>query len=375
MFVEDSIPKTKDGSAWDELSEHVYAYYGEHFQNNTRLKFCEHWPEGIDLQEVLKLEYDPNVYFEIDCHTLIKWPDADQVKELCANHNLIIFDYMELGALVGQLLEITRVFKNTVFMDSSMGDHVTMVNWWANYDFKIPDNFRRLHLPLYLYFISSKYQANNFIPEKNNLTNDILVNCFKPRDHRVKLLATMWHKGLLHRANWSLAGSVSKTPDLRKIEYAYHRSKMDLDAMDPLSAKFCRQHDAILPKRLTGEWYKSHHDLLLLKHTDYKWHIVNESFVDRVELTEKIFQAFMLQNPPLCYAGKGYGAKLRSLGFRIETEDYEHSDPDVHLELLTEKLHQDPDTDHLAHNQNLLLQNDHWAELLVEKMEEVLIEK
>jgi hypothetical protein len=375
LFVKNSIPKHKKGSAWDELAEFVYYYYGEHFQNTTQLKFCEAWPEGIDLAEVLKQDYDPDVYYEIDCDTLIKWPDLAQVQQLCSEHNLLVFDYMELGGLVGKLLALDIKYRNTIYMDSGMGDHLNTENWHAYYDYVLPSNFRRLQVPLYLYFTSSMYQGNNFIPKGNTMEHDILANCFKPRDHRIKLLAELWRAGVLNRANWSLAGSVSKPLDVSKIEHTYWRSKLDLTAMEPRSAAFCKYHDRILPKRLQGEWFKDHSDLLVLKHTDYKWHIVMESFPDRVELTEKIWQAFMLQNPPLVYAGVGYGAKLRSLGFKIDTEDYEHTDIDEYIKRLIEKLNQEPDTTHLEYNQNLLLQNDHWAEYLVKALEGALIEK
>lgn len=375
LFVKNSIPKIKNGSAWDELAEFVYTYYGEHFQNTTQLKFCEVWPEGIDLAELLKQDYDPDVYYEIDCDTLLNWPDPTQVQQLCSEHNLLVFDFMELGGLVGKLLALDIEYKNIIYVDSGMGDHLTTKNWHANYDYVLPSNFRRLQVPLYLYFTSSMYQGNNFIPKSNTMKHDILSHCFKPRQHRVKLLAALWRSGVLNRANWSLAGTVSKPMDLTRIENAYWQDRLDPADMDMHSAAFCKYHDKILPKRLRGEWYKGNDDLMLLKHTDYKWHIVMESFSDRVELTEKIWQAFMLQNPPLVYAGVGYGAKLRSLGFKIDTHDYEHTDLDEYIARLIEKLRQEPDTTHLEYNQNLLLQNDHWAEYLVKTLEGALLEK
>ena len=324
------------------MMKHINKHYGEYL--NKHLK--DHditYGSGIKLEKLLASK-QKDIRYEIDAKTLRHIPRL-KVKSLCNSYKLLITDLYECGAEIAEFIRENPDLKyaDTIFLSSGMDDPKV---YDTRQDFtKLPKNTFLLNLPFCLYVATSHHLHKGYIAKDNTFEHKTLVPIYKPRSHRLTLLSKFDRAGILDDCEWSLA--------LDANEYT-KASDVNTEQKD-----FIDRYKDVLPKFIERD--NDIEDTLSLSRENHKWHVVTESFMDRIEITEKVFQAFLLKNPPLIVAAPGYVDTLISLGFIVHA-DYEDYDLETQIDnIINIILNKNPSTGFLEHNQQLCLDLDYWS--------------
>jgi len=335
--------------------QHMNQYYGEkirRYSDENGVTYGRKWGlAGVKLNHLLCTTDTENRY-EISALAIDRIP-ISKLRKLCANYKLLITDISEAGILLANFIHAHPEldFKDTVFLSAGTGQLISLHN--ENAPVILPAGTSIVNLPFCLYNAVSYYLYHDQIPTHNSMEKQLLIPCYKPRPHRIDMLNKFEQSGLLEHADWSLALDINRYPVLANLE---ELSQEQLD--------FLSRHE--LPRLLAQG--STLYDRMCLAMPHYKWHVVTETFTNRIDLTEKIFQAFLLKNPPLIIACVGTLRELTELGFKLEG-DYEDADHLVQTDNIIDIIKSgDMHTKYLDHNQQLCLDLDYWSEYFVQKL-------
>ena len=313
-------------------------------------------PNQRTVMEVL-LSADTDTRFEISARYLKNLPIA-QRRKLCGTHKLLITDLFENGAELGELLSMSSSmkFRDAVFLDS--GGNKNILDYQSNC-YPVPDNVVVAQIPMFLYYTVSRYTHKGLTQRKNDLSKNLLVPCMKPHEHRILLLSILENANLLDDSDWSLGYDPdNKNPQSYNVMYNDDRVN-----------SFIASHKQQLPRFLSQQDYTAAPDLITeVVSANHRWHIVAETFSDRVDLTEKIFQAFMCMNAPLILAGGGFISTLRELGFKL-TLEYENPNTEQQINNIVHIITtQQPDLTEARFNQQHCCDLEHWSRYFVQTL-------
>lgn len=172
---------------------------------------------------------------------------------------------------------------------------------------------------------------------KNDPINFCSLPVFKPRKHRIELLAYLDKTGILKNVDWSLGINANQ----------YLQKFVDVNSIDPLSElsldanTFLKKYN--FPKELsfTDEWKLSgspfngtptlpSHEWL----NKFKFIICSETYIgNEIEpimggcafISEKTYKSFLYGSTPIIYGGKGSIGHITSLGFKTQITGYDES--------------------------------------------------
>jgi len=335
------------------MIKHVNKFYGDHLNKHLE-QFEISYGTGIQLKDLL-ISDSTCTRYEIDAKVLRLMPKP-KLRRLCNSYRLLVTDLFECGAEIAELISSNPdlEYMDTVFLSSGMDD---LKVYDTKQDFtQLPDNTTLINLPICLYVATSHHLHKGYIASDNTQENGTLVPIYKPRSHRLTLLNKFDQAGILSECDWSLAINAN---DYTRASDLTSEQQLFLDKYSDMLPKFIEKNNDV-------------EDTLSLSGQNYKWHVVTESFIDRIEITEKIFQAFLLQNPPLIVAAPGYIDTLISLGFIIHA-DYEDYDLETQIDNIINIIkNKNPNRQHLEHNQQLCLDIDYWSKVLVESLKAAL---
>ena len=308
------------------------------------------------VMEVL-LSTDTDTRFEISARYLKKLP-INQRRKLCGAYKLLITDLFENGAELGELLSWSpsMKFRDAVFIDS--GGNKTILDYQGN-SYPVPDNVVVVQIPMFLYYTVSRYTHKGLTKQNNDLSKNLLVPCMKPHEHRILLLSILEDAGLLGDSDWSLGYDPDdKNPQSYDVIYTDDRVN-----------NFITSHKQELPRFLSQQDYTATRERITeVVSANHRWHIVAETFPDRVDLTEKIFQAFMCMNAPLILAGEGFISALRDLGFKLSLE-YEHPNTEQQINNIVHIITtQQPDLTEARVNQQHCCDLEYWSRYFVQTL-------
>lgn len=364
IFLEPKPDQHKYGNYMKFLPQYMQSVYGDlvsEYLNQHNVSLVSYQPT---IMEVL-LSDDTDTWFEISARYLKKIP-RNHRKKLCSTYKLLITDLFENGAELGELLSRSPSleFRDAVFIDS--GGNKTIRNYQGNL-FPTPQNVKLTPLPMFLYYTVSRYIHKGLTTSTNDLSKNLLVPCMKPHEHRILLLSILENTNLLEHSDWSLGYDPdSKALQSYDIEYSDHRVNDFIMGHRQELPKFLSQTDytgiSPGPKAGTGA------HVMEIVSVNYRWHIVAETYTDRVDLTEKVFQAFMCMNSPLIVAGVGFNNALRDLGFKMSLE-YEHHNTEQQINNIVHIINtQHPDLTEAKFNQQHCCDLDHWSQYFVQTL-------
>lgn len=339
--------------------QHINQYYGKkikQYSDEYGITYGKEWGlAGVKLNQLLATTDTENRY-EISALVINKIP-LPKLRKLCANYKLLITDISETGITAAHFINNypDLKFKDTVFLSAGVGelfpphDTLTPVN--------LPEGTSIVNIPFCLYSAVSFYLHHYELPAHNSMENQLLIPCYKPRPHRIDVLNKFEKAGLLAQADWSLSLNTNK-----------YTTITDPDSLGQSRVDFLNRHD--LPRLL--KQVDTAYDTICLNRPNYKWHVVTESYISRIEITEKIFQAFLLKNPPLIISGVGTLDALAEMGFKLEG-DYEDADYLVQTDNIIDIIKSgNTHTKHLDHNQQRCLDLDYWSKYFVQKLKMAL---
>ena len=372
--IHDIIPGLYEIFLDSSLRDHTYTHYTKfcpQFVNavygETIAEYFSKYNISFSLRsrtvsEVL-VSNDTTTRFEISARRLKQLPRKQQ-EMLCKKFKLLITDLYESGAELGEFLQASRLlsFADTIFIDS--GANSTILDFQAR-SYATPDNCTLVHIPMYLYYTVSRYMYKDIVQTTNNLSNTVLVPCMKPHEHRITLLNALDRANILSTSNWSLKYDLGNVSKKSTLEYEYYTE------YNSTTLNFIEKHKDMLPKFLADDYISYYsEEIMEIVHSNYSWHIIAETFDDRVDLSEKVFQAFMCMHPPLILAGTGYISALRQLGFKMSLE-YEDCDTEQQIENIINIIKtMPPNLQEAEYNQQLCCDIDHWSNFFTKTLAE-----
>ena len=356
IFLDPTLGQQKHNHYTKFFPQYIHSVYGDlvkEYLDQHDVTLVSRQPTIMDVL----LSADTDTRFEISARYLKKVP-SNQLKKLCGTHKLLITDLFENGAELGELLSRSPwlKFRDAVFIDS--GGNKTIMDYQGNCH-PTPQNVKLTPLPMFLYYTVSRYLHKGLTKSANDMSKNLLVPCMKPHEHRILLLSILEDADLLEHSDWSLGYDPdSKALQSYNIEYTDHRVNNFITAHRQELPRFLSQADYTGTRERISEVVSANH----------RWHIVSETFTDRIDLTEKVFQAFMCMNPPLIVAGVGFNSALRDLGFNMSL-DYEHHNTEQQINNIVHIINtQYPDLTEAKFNQQHCCDLDHWSQYFVQTL-------
>ena len=314
-----------------------------------------------------------NYWFEISPACFMSIP-TPQREKLITLYNIIVFDYIDGGYYVENILPKTYLNDNRILNASGAFDK------FGNETMCIPV------FPHITYQEANR--TGNIVPESvidNEKQKLCLFPNHKPRPGRLATLARLDELDILDfQVEWSLTvnweedgnlGDYFKSPNVGLDRYGH--SLIQSESVK----KFVKKYKNELPKVLTDSTIELFKDCIPLNKRyagNYTWKIACETYPHIKFNTEKTFKGFMAGIPVLTIGPKNLNKYLISVGYEMEySEMYDHLEfGEERIEAVIETMiSKQPDIDKVRHNYKLSHDVEFLASLVVEPLTKRLVPK
>jgi hypothetical protein len=314
-----------------------------------------------------------NYWFEISPTDFMSIPTS-QREELITLYNIIVFDYIDGGYHVEQILPKRYLNDNRVLNASGALDK------FGNETMCIPV------FPHITYQEATR--TGNIVPESvidNKKQKRCLFPNHKPRPGRLATLARLDELDILDfQVDWSLTvnweedgdlGDYFKSPNVGLGRYGHSLIQSDL------VKKFVKKYKHTLPKVLTDSTIELFKDCIPLNKRyagNYTWKIACETYPHIKFNTEKTFKGFMAGIPVLTIGPKDLNKWLVDVGYIMEyTELYDHLEfGEERIEAVIDTMvSKQPNLEAVRHNYKLSHDVEFLASLVVEPLTKRLVPK
>jgi hypothetical protein len=312
-----------------------------------------------------------NYWFEISPSCFMSIP-TPQREELITLYNIIVFDYIDGGYRVENILP--KAYRNDNRILNASGAFDKFGN-------------ETMCIPVYPHITYQEANRTGNIVAESVIDNEKQKRCLfpnhKPRPSRLATLAKLNEIDILDfEVDWSLTinweedgdlGDYFKSPNVGLDRYGH--SLIQSESVK----KFVKKYKNKLPKVLPNSTIDSFKDCIPLNKRyagNYTWKIACEPYPYIKFNTEKTFKGFMAGIPVLTIGPKNLNKYLISVGYEMEySELYDHLEfGEERIEAVIETmLSKQPDIDKVRHNYKLSHDVEFLASLVVEPLTKRLV--
>lgn len=358
-------------------------YFLPKLKNVTLGKF--YGTDGIDIDYLLADNIDiENLVIELTVDHLSFLP-KNKLKLLLENHIVILNDFEEGGNLYGvtgldlvsflsnrnikpkQLFFVGGCFCQTDYPPLNI--HKIQYDYWLVVSATINDFFSTT--------LTDTHYKQKLLDQLDKVPDNFcLIPIFKPRPHRLELLAYLESISILEKCDWSLAFNFNP-----KIN-----SYKSLTLKDPLPThvtEFLFNGKYSFPKFVpnnTGVDWKDIISTNPFNFNKYKYFVAVETYLGNEKITklgkcgfttEKTFKSFLSGSAPIVYGPLGIEEHLQSLGFKIlnsmDTTDYKQ------VGNFVKQLHNNINYEKalVQHNFDLITSTDFLAEQIAKPLNKI----
>lgn len=342
--------------------------------------------DGIDIDLLLLGEIlVENLVIELSPDNITSLP-KNKLKVLLEKYPVILNDFEEGGNLYGtyelnlvkflsernikpkQLFLVGSGVQNSDYPDLNI--HAISYDYWMIISATISEQFSNA-----LFDSTYKQQLLDKI-HYNSASDFCIIPVFKPRQHRLEMLAYLDSIGILEQCDWSLAYNYS--PKINR----FHSSTAQSSSSTAITEYFLTNHN--FPKFLSNNTGLHWSDIISPNMADfakYKYYLVIETFLGNELitpmggcgfLTEKTFKSFLTASAPIMFGPAESTQRLKTLGFKTLTEHLDISDYRSVGNFLNElSLTPTYEKDLIQHNFDLITNNDFLADQIAAPLNKI----
>jgi hypothetical protein len=329
---------------------------------------------GVDLDELLTQQLNiENLVIEISVDHISSMP-KNKLKALLESYSVILCDFEEGGNLfVKQDTNLVKFLSDRNIKPRQLflvGSGVQLKDY-------PPLNIHKIHYEHWLIitatinddFLNNKQQLLEII-DTNTPSNFCIIPIFKPRPHRLDLLAYLDAIEILTDCEWSLAYNANN-----KLNSYQHLFANTSNLSNLTVHTFLEKHN--LPKFISNVDITSYPFLAVIApdkklFNKHKYHLVVETFLgDEMVtpmggcglITEKTYKPFLTGSAPIIYGPQEMNARLKITGFKTLTEHIDIDDYQSIGNLLKDLYHnQSYEKLLIQHNFDLITNKDFLAD-------------